>query len=434
MRALAGPFFMGRLYTIRSHDGSTLILTGNRTVQGKLDTVLEREFTRRRLPFQLADLRAGQRLQFGPLSIDAQGVYASDQQLLWEQVADLSLVKDRYLVISRMGDPPEVWQRFRIHKIPNLSILLALVQRIRSGQSEQEAGMQTLAAAYGTPTVIVQNRRKIDPLPENLEALAGEQQLGERRLDQQLGRRRFASWAAIISLVILDAICFTFDAILLKGFLSSSTSFASSTFLIDALPYSSFILIFSMIGLIPQLRHINTHTYTFEHGIVVQHAHKMPVVFRWEEVEVVWRKPTLVNRQNRSTQQYQNAYAYVLQLRDGSKHTFTRLNINQQAFSRIIQEQIVPLQLQAVIAAYQAGQTITFGPVQTSQQGIVIGSRALSWSQVRSVTLQGNQLVVFDIARRKPWRRVDAKRVPNLFLLFALADYARTGSLTASEV
>jgi len=49
----------------------------------------------------------------------------------------------------------------------------------------------------------------------------------------------------------------------------------------------------------------------------------------------------------------------------------------------------------------------------------------LSWSQVRSVSLRGNRLVIYDITQRKPWCRLLEKKVPNLFLLFALADYAR---------
>lgn len=423
-RTMAGFWRKRRLYLIHSQDGSTMTLTGHRKTLEKLDAVLEREFTRRRLPFQLADFRAGQMLSFGPLSIDAQGVHALDHLLPWAQVAGFVLEKDQRLVISQLGDPPQKWQSFPIQKIPNLSMLLALVQRVRSGQSEQEAGLQMLAA-YGGPTVIVQSGSRIDPLPEGLAALAGEQQLGERRLDQYLGRSRFASWVAIITLVIFEALCIVFEVVALKSFLAPSGIVDTSSYLYTFVIYGFPLLAFITLGLIHQLQQIHTCTYTFEHGMVFQRAGRTPVVFRWEEVEVVWRKPNFF-----SVQQNQSAYAYTLQLRDGTKHTFTRLNIKQQALSKIVQEQIVPLQLPAVIAAYQAGQVITFGPAQLSQQGIALSGRVLPWSQVRSVTLQGNRLAVFDLARRKPWGKLDAKHVPNLFLLFALADYARTGPLS----
>lgn len=54
-----------------------------------------------------------------------------------------------------------------------------------------------------------------------------------------------------------------------------------------------------------------------------------------------------------------------------------------------------------------------------------MSAQTLPWEQVKSVSQQSNHLVVYDIARRKPWGRVPAKQVPNLFLLFALADQAR---------
>ena len=83
-----------------------------------------------------------------------------------------------------------------------------------------------------------------------------------------------------------------------------------------------------------------------------------------------------------------------------------------------------------ITSAFQAGQTITFGGVQTDRQGITLGKRMLPWSQIKSVTLLGNQLVIYDISQRKPWCRISALSIPNLFLLFALADYARaTGAL-----
>lgn len=54
-----------------------------------------------------------------------------------------------------------------------------------------------------------------------------------------------------------------------------------------------------------------------------------------------------------------------------------------------------------------------------------MGARLLPWSQVKSVSLQGSKLAIYNITQREPWCKVPEKKVPNLFLLFALADYAR---------
>jgi hypothetical protein len=52
----------------------------------------------------------------------------------------------------------------------------------------------------------------------------------------------------------------------------------------------------------------------------------------------------------------------------------------------------------------------------------------IRWEEIETIwhTLQGDRLVIYDITQRKPWYKLKARHIPNLFLLFALADYART--------
>jgi hypothetical protein len=54
--------------------------------------------------------------------------------------------------------------------------------------------------------------------------------------------------------------------------------------------------------------------------------------------------------------------------------------------------------------------------------------RVIRWEEIETIwhTLQGDRLVIYDITQRKPWYKLKARHIPNLFLLFALADYART--------
>ena len=419
------------IYAIRCHDGYRLTINVFRSRLNNMDNLnqtIDEQFTRRRLPFQFADYQAGQTLNFGPLSINRDGILAHDKMLPWEQVADITLLKDRRLVIYKMGERPEVWLNLPAFKIPNLSILLALFKRIRSGQSEQEAGFAALAA-YGTAATIVQSRRKVDALPDGLAALAEEHSLGERRLDQNLGRSRLTSWAVIIFLLVVEAIVLA--ATITFG-VSLSSWFAEVNdgpiFIVFA-ELSLFGLILTpaiIISLVHHFQHIHNYTYAFERGMILKRGQQTPVVCRWDDIETVWRLPAF-NWYNRRQQQItlQRLYAYTLQLRSGVKYTLTRLNINQEALGKIIKEQVVPLQLPATVAAYQTGQTLTFGEVRVNQQGITVGKRLLAWSQVKSVALQDSRLVIYDITRRKPWCKLKTKRTPNLFLLFALADYAR---------
>lgn len=426
-------FFMGllksNLYTLRRHDSDTLTFSGQPRFIKQLAPVFEDQFTRRRLPFQLADYQAGQTLHFGLVHIDRNGIAVGEQMSSWEQVADILLLKGRKLVIYRTGEQRKAWLSLPAFKIDNLSILLALFKRIRSGQTDQEAGLQAISTTYGAGTTIVSGKRsKIDPLPEGLAALADEHQLGERRLDQQLGRKVLTSWRQIIAMSVIDLIFLGGGAVVTFGSLANATFRQDSSFVITPIIYFSFFGILLTIDTIRRLRQINNHTYTFERGIILKRGQLAPAIARWEEIETVWRNPGIRLTRNSQATLPIHAYAYTFQLRGGNKYTLNRLNMRIDVLSKIIQEQIVPLQLPAAIDAYQTGQTLAFGEVRVNQQGITIGERSLSWPQVKSVTLQENKLAVFDITQRKPWGSVKAKKIPNLFLLFELADHARNGA------
>jgi len=428
-RGATQGYLKNRLYTMRCHDGYTLTFAGLYKSLNNLDKTLAENFTRRRLPFQFADYQAGQTLSFGPLSINREGIIALGKMLPWEQVADISLLKDRRLIIYKTGERPEIWPNLPPLKIANLSILLALFKRIHGGQSEQEAGLDALAV-YGTAATIVQSRGKLDALPDGLAALAEEHQLGERRLDQNLGRSCLTSWAGIIALSIFDVILAIGTIIVAIKTLSFFPLNGDS--LTGAVPFIEFALFGPLFiqgttrYIVRNVQQIHNYTYTFERGMLLKRGQQAPVVYRWEDIAIIWRNSgtTWYNRRQMSNL-IQSMYAHTLQLHNGDKYTLTRFNINQETLGKIIKEQIVPLQTAAIIPAFRAGQTITFGTVQTNQQGIAVNKRVLSWSQIKSVALQGNRLVIYDITQRTPWCRLPAERIPNLFLLFALADYAR---------
>ncbi|HVU69897.1 MAG TPA: DUF6585 family protein [Ktedonobacteraceae bacterium] len=420
-----------QLYTIRCHDGYTLTFRWGRItrlVDDQLDLALsiEKHFTRRHLPFSFADYQAGQTLSFGPLKLNREGIQHKESLLPWEQIARITTFKDRRLLIYKTGEQAEVWANLPAFKIPNLGILLALLKRIRSGQSEQEAGLEALAT-YGTAATVVQNARKVDVLPNELAALAEEHQLGERRLDQDLGRSRLASWKALIPLLILQLVMLGGASIYLVLFLLEGDSLFRQN--IAAIEIILFFIIMSPY-IIPQLlrqfRQIHTHLYTFERGMLLQRGKQAPVIWRWEDIETVWRVPAMnMQTRNQSTYIQARLSAQILQLRNGQKYTLTGLNLSQETLSKIIHEQVVPLQLPAAVAAFQSQQTLTFGEVLVNQQGIGTVSRQLPWSQVKSVGIENNRLVIYDIAQSKPWYRKSGRRIPNLFLLFELADYAR---------
>src|SRR5260370_14899881 len=125
-RTPKSPFTRNRVYKICCHDGYTLTFDGNRKSLAKLDQTIEEQFTRRRLPGYLADYTDGRSLHFGPLTVGLNGISINDTMRSWEQIADVSLLKDRRLVISSAGDQQKPWLTLSAFNVPNLILFLAL--------------------------------------------------------------------------------------------------------------------------------------------------------------------------------------------------------------------------------------------------------------------------------------------------------------------
>lgn len=427
-RSLTTLYMPGMVYALRLHDGEMLTFRAlvskkkpnAANVKNMVETI-EEYFTSRRLPFQFADYQAGQTLSFGAIGVNREGISLQDRLLTWEQVANLSLRKN-CLIITKTGEKPEVWASLAALKISNLSILLALFKRIRGGQSEQEEGLQALAT-YGAVTTVVTAARKIDPLPAELAALAEECRLGERRVDQMLGRKRGFIWPVLI---VLPSICLLYGGMMV----SMAVSMLTDPYTFDS-GWSRFslpIILLAVIILISLLclhiflqsaRQLPRATYIFERGLISRYGKQAPVVCQWEEIahteHISFLKPDLARVH----------IGYRLQKHDGSALTLFHMNINLLNLSTLIKEQIVPLQIPSMIGAFQQGQTLDFGKIQVNQQGITLGTRQLPWSSIKSIRQEMNRVVIYDIIHNKPQCKLPVVRVPDLFLLFALADYAR---------
>jgi len=184
------------------------------------------------------------------------------------------------------------------------------------------------------------------------------------------------------------------------------------------------LVIISLIFFIIEIPHIYRYTSTFERGLILKYGRKAPVICRWDDIEAIW------HRYNPWTSRPERVSAHTIQLRDGSKYTLSRLDIDQPALGQVLREQVTPLQLPPITAAYQAGQTLPFGPLRVSQEGIAMGEQVLPWAQVKSVGLEANRLVIYEITQRKPWSKLAAAQVPNLYVLFALADDVREHAIS----
>ncbi|HEY1349203.1 MAG TPA: DUF6585 family protein [Ktedonobacteraceae bacterium] len=437
-------FKVYRLYTLQSHDGSMLRFCGKMPVLSELDQRIDEHYTQRRLPAYLDDYQAGHLLRFGSLTLNLDGIALDHRTLVWEQIADISLQKKRWLIIRATDEQQTPWLRMAVGKIPDLPLLLALLAHLRpalavhaafpalsTSQGEQAAMQESghpllskpLAAREPWP-VAQKLRRRLTEIPDDLLALAHEHRLGEKRTDGPSGRSMFTAWPSIVSQAIPGLIFTVIFFIIDRTLLSPPSSASDWEQIQDAIMRG--IIWFSIgvtwLGCLSDLRHIHHSTYTFEQGIILKRGRKATAICRWDEVETVWRAMFLG-----PWPVYRPPFfaGYTLQMRNGSRLTLTRFDGDLATFSTLVQKQITALQLPAFRYAYHSGQKLSFDSLHISQAGIEHGKRLLPWSQVRSVMLEAQTLVIYALARRKPWYAVHAARVPNLYVLFALADEAR---------
>ncbi len=117
--------------TTRSHvrlvtaDADLLLDRGLNDYATLADDV-ERRVARATLPDLLARFRAGEKLAFGPVALDAAGLHLRDRAFPWAEVKRIDLVHGSLLVV---GPPVDIWKGngAALRATPNLAALLAVL-------------------------------------------------------------------------------------------------------------------------------------------------------------------------------------------------------------------------------------------------------------------------------------------------------------------
>jgi hypothetical protein len=77
--------------------------------------------------------------------------------------------------------------------------------------------------------------------------------------------------------------------------------------------------------------------------------------------------------------------------------------------------------LPQVVAAYNAGQTITFGPLSVNRQGLTnILGKLLPWSEITGIDTQSGYIAVRQAGKWLKWSNQPVARIPNAFVFLAL--------------
>lgn len=121
--------------SLQTQKGGYFILDNRFGKIKKLAEVVQERMANIQLPKYLADLEAGQRIEFGTLGFDQKGVYHFNKSLLWSEVGKVDFNSGN-LVISKKG-AWGTWLKASVAEIPNAVIFVVIAKRYLDVQKKE---------------------------------------------------------------------------------------------------------------------------------------------------------------------------------------------------------------------------------------------------------------------------------------------------------
>ena len=159
---------------------------------------------------------------------------------------------------------------------------------------------------------------------------------------------------------------------------------------------------------------------------------------RWEEITELRKEVT----QHNIHSTYQMHYTYRLQLASGQGKVFggmlgerldrpsraTRLVVTPgvttpvtiEQIGRLLDAGVARVQLPLAFQRFEAGQTVSFGPLTVSEKGIATGDKMLPWNEIKEVTARRGTVNVNKVGKRLPWTSAAVSKIPNYSVFDAL--------------
>jgi hypothetical protein len=136
---------------------------------------------------------------------------------------------------------------------------------------------------------------------------------------------------------------------------------------------------------------------------------------RWDQVKAIWEDA----KQGRSS----GTFTYTVQRNDGKILKQGNPLQNSKDMGVQMMREIIKIHLPLAKAAYDAGQTLSFGKINVDRQGLNNGKEMVPWSQIGRVTTQQGIVCIEKDGRVIKWSSVKSAEVPNLAVLMTLVSH-----------
>ncbi|HLU11172.1 MAG TPA: DUF6585 family protein [Oceanobacillus sp.] len=157
----------------------------------------------------------------------------------------------------------------------------------------------------------------------------------------------------------------------------------------------------------------------YEHGLVRIKGKNVKVT-RWDDITAVWQQ---------ITRNYYNGiytgttYVYTILTKSGEKFKITNVYKDVESLGNTIQSEVTKRLLPPMVQAYQSGQTVNFGVLSLSPQGLSYKNKHLAWNEIKDLKIQQGYISVKkEGGRWFNWASVSAASVPNLFVFLSMVD------------
>lgn len=165
-------------------------------------------------------------------------------------------------------------------------------------------------------------------------------------------------------------------------------------------------------------RNLGLKVIAFEQGFVRIRRGRFLVV-RWDDIELVWQ--SILDRYTNGIHQG-TRYSYKVELHDGSQVAFNNSLRDIKRLGEILMHESSQAIYPRAMKQYDNGQTVDFGTLGVSQDGLHCGRSLLQWEDIDAVQIRRGLIEVSKRGKWFNWCNIPISSVPNLYVFLALVN------------
>lgn len=149
-------------------------------------------------------------------------------------------------------------------------------------------------------------------------------------------------------------------------------------------------------------------------------------VLPWDDATHFWYA---VTKNYRNGIYVGTTYNFTIQGENGQKLSFrngltdvSNKKVGVERLGEVMRDETMARLYPKYAAAYNAGQTITFGPLSISKQGISNGKETIAWEQVKGINLDRGVINIQKEGKWFTWKSATVGGTPNVFVFLSMVD------------